>query len=61
MKPKTYHEGSQDERKAVRAYLKREVAKAVRTRSLDTTEALYETLEWINARIKRYRKRKGGL
>ena len=55
-KAKTYHDGANDERTAIKAYVKRQVKKSV-----DTTIDGGIVLQWISHRDERYRKRKGGL
>ena len=57
---KTYHEGAQDERDAVR----RKVRRVLKELTGTGTHAwpILKTLEaWISKRTERYRKRKGGL
>ena len=51
---KTYHEGAEDERRAFKAFLKRQIKKAGKCTDEDV-------LAWVQGRCDRYRKRKGGL
>lgn len=57
MKPKTYHEGASDERKAILAKLRRDKrqTRGVRYDYLD------ELIDWILKRDERYNARPGGL
>ena len=55
MAEKTYHEGAEAERKAFKAYLKRQLKNG------KGPFVLTNVLRWVQARCDRYRKRKGGL
>lgn len=59
-------DGAQTERDAVRKHLQRELKQrgSIEAQTTDTdgyATALRDVLAWINARVKRYNKRPGGL
>lgn len=60
MKPRstTLHRGADDERDAIRRYLKRLCAKQTTCSAVSTIE---QALAWIELRTKRAKSRKGGL
>ena len=58
VKPKTYHEGAEDERRAVKARLKGRMLKAGSAEELAVLRTEYA---WVQGRCDRYKKRKGGL
>jgi len=58
MTKKTYHEGAEAERKAFKAYLKRQLTGILHPAAGDK---LKDALVWVQGRCDRYHRRKGGL
>lgn len=58
MAEQTYHDGANQERRALRAFLRRRLKAAT---DAGAKAALTEALEWVKGRARRYRAKQGGL
>ncbi|MGA2270277.1 MAG: hypothetical protein ABSH44_17535 [Bryobacteraceae bacterium] len=58
-KTPSFHEGAEMERRAFKAFLKREIK--IRGNDTVVTAWAQGALEWVQGRCDRYKKRKGGL